>query len=458
MNITVTDQEACRKQVRLEIPGDLVRTETNKVAADLARKVNIPGFRRGHVPSSVVKTRFRKELRDEVVSQLLPNALQDAIREKDLKVIGKPELDEINFSDDESINATFIVEVAPDFTLSNYKNIPLTKRVYNVTDEEVDKAIQAIREAHAELVPVEDRGAEQHDIVTSNIVGSFEPQESGSGELAAEVADRDEVESDQIKQEEVDIELEGEGVMKQFTDALTGGLPGETKRFTVEYPADYHSKRYAGRKVNYTVEIVTIRTKERPALDDEFAQTIGEEYKSLQDLRAGIRKRLEHEAENRTDEELSSATMEQLVDRNRFDVPDAVVERQIDARMNTVIGQMRRQGIDPRQLKVDWDALRESNRERATRDVRGSFIIDRIAQAESIEVNDEELAGEIERLALASGQTSDALRARLTKEGTLDSIKEQVRNRKALAFVKASADIRIEDVHGLGRNEPSGTG
>jgi len=157
LNITVTDQEQCRKQLRLEIPSQTVRDKTDQIAGEFARQVNVPGFRRGHVPKSVVKTRFRKELRDEMLSQLLPVSLGDAIREKELKVIGEPAVEDLKFGDDESIDVTFNLEVAPEFTLSNYKGIALARHEHKIGDEDVDKAIEHLRQGQAQMAPVEDR-------------------------------------------------------------------------------------------------------------------------------------------------------------------------------------------------------------------------------------------------------------------------------------------------------------
>src|SRR5215471_10641493 len=146
LNATVIDQEHCKRQLRLEIPSDTVRVEMDRIAGDLSRKIRIPGFRPGHVPKSVVKTRFRKELRDEVVSQLLPQAFGDAVKERDLKVVGEPDMDELVFGDDESIKVLFSFEVAPSFELSDYKNIELIKPIYRVTDEDLNRAIDSLRE------------------------------------------------------------------------------------------------------------------------------------------------------------------------------------------------------------------------------------------------------------------------------------------------------------------------
>lgn len=436
MNITVTDQEQCKKQLRLEIPAETVRAETDKIAGELARQVNVPGFRRGHVPKSVVKTRFRKELRDEMLSHLLPNSLSDAIREKELKVIGEPAVEDLKFKDDESIDVIFRVEVAPEFALSNYKELPLTKRAYKIRDEDVDKAIEHIRQSHAELVPVEDRPSAAGDIVTANLTGTVE----ATADAAAE----------EIEQKELSIELGGPGVLKEFTDGLAGVQSGDTRTFTVAYPADYKPEKFAGRSVSYSAEVNAIRTKEVPEVDHEFAHSVSEQFNTVDELRTDIRSKLEKDVELKSDSELRSSTIEKLVDRNRFDVPEYVVEKQIDSRMKALFRQMSGQGMDPRLLKIDWSGVRDGQRERAEREVRGSFILDKIAETEKIEVSDDELSSEIRSFAESLGQSEEALRARLTKESTLDSIGEQVRQRKALDLVIASAEIRTEEIEGPG--------
>jgi trigger factor len=457
MNITVTDQPQCKKQLRIEIPGDAVRQETDKVATTLARQISVPGFRPGHVPKSVIKTRYRKELRDEVLSHLLPHTLTDAIKEKDLKVIGEPSIEDLKFKDDESIDVTFMVEVVPEFELSNYKQLPIRKKVYKIGDEDVEKTIKAMRERQAELVPVEDRGAREGDVVTVNITGRFEPagEDPGAGEKQEAIAGNDEEakKDGEVKDENLDIELGAEGVLKEFTESLAGAVAGESREFAVEYPADYKGEQYAGRRVNYSAEVTAVRTKEYPEVNDEFAQSAGEEFKTMDDLRSEMRKRLEEEGQRRSDTELKAGALEQLIDRNRFEVPEYVVERQIDTRLQTLFRQLGMQGVDPRQMNLDWERLREAQRERAEREVRSHFILDRIAESEKIEVSDEEIDKEIGQFAEGSGQDVAALRARLTKEGAVDSIKEQVRNRKALDFVIASAEIREEEVVGLDRQK-----
>ena len=445
LNITVTDQEQCRKQLRLEIPSQTVRDKTDQIAGEFARQVNVPGFRRGHVPKSVVKTRFRKELRDEMLSQLLPVSLGDAIREKELKVIGEPAVEDLKFGDDESIDVTFNVEVAPEFTLSNYKGIALARHEHKVGDEDVDNAIERLRQGQAQMVPVEDRPSEAGEIVTVNLTGRVDNADAEATESPED-----------IKQDDLNIELGADGVLKEFTEALTGVQAGDQRTFSVTYPADYKPEKFAGRTVNYTAEVTAVRAKELPELDDDFARTVSEEFKTVDELRADIRTRLERDVAQKSEGELRNSAVEALVDRNRFDVPEYVVEKQIDSRMKSMFREMSSQGMDPRMLKIDWEGVRDGQRERAERDVRASFILDRIAETEKIEVTDEELSREIQQFAESVGQTEEVLRARLTKDGRVDSIAEQVRHRKALDLVITSAEIRTEELEASGAKNAEG--
>ena len=202
--------------------------------------------------------------------------------------------------------------------------------------------------------------------------------------------------------------------------------------------------------------MTAVRAKELPELDDDFARTVSEEFNTVDELRADIRTRLERDTAQKSEGELRNRAVEALVDRNRFDVPEYVVEKQIDARMKSMFREMSSQGMDPRLLKIDWEGVRDSQRERAEREVRASFILDRIAETEKIEVGDEDLSREIQQFAESVGQTEEALRARLTKDGRLDSIAEQVRHRKALDLVINSAEIRTEEIEDSGAKNAEG--
>jgi trigger factor len=441
LNATVIDQEHCKRQLRLQIPSDTVRNEIDRIAGDLSRTVRVAGFRPGHVPKSVVKTRFRKELRDEVVSQLLPQAFGDAIKEKELRVIGEPGLEELVFGDDESINVVFSFEVAPSFEISDYKGIELTKAVYKVTDDDIRRAIDSLREKQAELVPVEERASEPGDLVTVNMDGEVAAAE---GESEAEAEAR----SDQLKRREYDINLGGDGVLPEFTSALTGKRVGDAASFSVDYPEDYSSKTLAGRHVDYSAEVVAVKRKQLPEVDDEFAASAGD-YTSVDQLKAHISEDLERHAADRSASELREQSRDRLLELNRFEVPEVMVEQQMDSFLKSFARQMAQHYADPRQLKIDWEAVRESQRESAEKSVRLAFIMNKIAALEEIKATDEEVEAEINRIAQAVNKPAAAVRANLTKENGLDSIKEQIESRKALDLVIASARKTEEEHAGV---------
>lgn len=482
MNITVTDQEKCKKQLQIEIPSDIVRAQIDRKASTYARRITIPGFRPGRAPVNLVKSRFHKELRDEVVSELIPTSFDTAVKEKALKVVAEPKLDDMKFGEDDSINATFSIETAPEFELPNYKSLTLKKHVHETTDADVDKAIEMLREGRAELVPVEDRGAQNGDTVTISLSGKadleYTPAEPENAEAKdAQVADvaptetaeveaesveaaddkSDEeaevksadaeveieaVKTNEIAEESLDITLGAEGNLKAFDEALEGLKAGEKKSVSVDYPKEYPDPNFANRRWNFDVEVTAVRAKELPELDEEFISNMDESLKTVDELRAKIRSNYEAQNARHTEDALKNEAMQQLIAANPFDVPEQLVEKQMQQRFSESINNLMRSGIDVRSLGLDWKAMMESQREKAVDDVRGFFILERIVEDEKIEATDEDVEKEFALMAEASNQTVPALKARLTKEGALDTIKEQIKHQKALDLIINSADIK----------------
>lgn len=518
MNITVTNQEKCKKQLRIEIPSDVVQAQIDRKAATYSKRITIPGFRPGRAPVGLIKTRFQKELRDEVVSELIPTSFDEAVKEKALKIVAEPKLDDMQFGDDNSINAVFTLEVAPEFELPNYKNLSLSKHVHETTDADVDKAIETLREGKAQLVPVEDRAAQNGDTVTISLSGKadleYQPEETAGEETKAEEtseskdveevkaedataeeaaeskdaeeevkaeateteaegaepaaesteaevepaaeataeedeekADEDEVEEpaeklNEIAEENLDITLGAEGNLPDFDAALQGVQAGEKKSVTVDYPKDYPDPNFANRRWNFDLEVVSLRTKELPELDEEFLSGVDETVKTVEELREKIRSNYEAQNTRHSEDALRNDAMKQLIEGNKFEVPEQMVEKQTQQRFSQVINDLMRSGIDVRTLDLDWKAMADSHREKAADDVRTFFILDRIVEAENIEVSDEDVEKELELMAQASRQPVAAVKARLTKDGGLDTIKEQIKHQKALDLIINSADIK----------------
>ena len=444
MNIRVTDQEHCKKELILEFSSEEVLAETDSAAADLARTLKVPGFRPGRVPITVIKSRFRKNLLDDAVSKLLPRGFDSAVQEKGLRVLGKPVVTDVKHETDGSIGVTFNLEVAPEFDLSVYNGLPLVKKVRTVTESDIDRAIDRLRERYAELAPVEDRPSRAGDTVVASMSGRFLPSEIDGDEKAAAIEGKDD-----FTEPNFSVELGQQGLLPDFDQALTGISPGDKKEFVVEYPKDFNSEKFAGKSVRYKAEIISISVKEVPDVDEDFVQTVTGEDKTIENFRAEIGSGLEREAELRAKQSLNGSAVDALTDRNRFELPSSLVERQMTSRTNSLLHQLSLSGVDPRNLKMDWQDVRESQRAIAERELRASFILDRISELENLTATDEEVSQRIEAVAAASSEDPAVLRARLTKENALDSMKAQVRNEKALDLVTASADVRIEKVDGL---------
>ena len=321
------------------------------------------------------------------------------------------------------------VEVLPEIKLGEYKGLEIARRTRQVKDEDIDRVIEQLRESSASLQPVEDRGAQVGDTVTANFHGKFV----------------NEPDAEPINVEDVDVVLGGEGVVQEITDNLTGAKPDDEKTFTVEYMSDFSAKGLAGKTIEYTVKVSAVRVKELPELDDEWAQSLGDEVESLADLRVKIRSDLEAQTKNEAEGKMRADLVRKLVEAHQFELPERLVEHQTEHRLESVVRDMVGQGIDPRNPNLDWDKARDSLKDQAGYDLRGSLLLERIADEEKIEVTQQEIEDEINAIADASKQSPDQVKAILTKQGGERSIADRLRNRKALQLLVENARITEEE-------------
>ncbi len=434
MKTELKEISSTRKQIDVVIEADAVRAVYDRVSDNYAKAANVPGFRPGHAPRAVVRTRFKDQIRTEVLRELLPNAVQSAITEHKLEALGEPEL---NLENNEGldqlgqkpISFNVNVDVLPEITLGEYKGIEVARRTKPITDEDVNRVIDGLRENSAALQPVEDRGAQVGDTVTANFHGKF----------------RNDPEAEPINVEDVDVVLGGEGVVQEMTDNLTGAKADDEKTFLVDYPENFSAKGLAGKSVEYTVKVSAVRIKELPEMDDEWAQSLGDEVESLDDLRKKVRTDLEAQAQHDAEGRLRSQLLRKLVDAHEFELPERLVAHQTEHRFESVVRDMIGHGIDPRNPELNWDKARDSLKEQASFDLRSSLLLERIADEEKLEVSDQDIDDEINAIADASRQTPEQVRAVLTKQGGESSIASSLRSRKALDFLVANAKVTDEE-------------
>src|ERR1051325_141674 len=430
MKTEIKEISSTQKQIDIEIDADAVRKIYDRISDQYAKAATVPGFRPGHPPREVVRTRFKDQIRTELLREMIPEAVQHAISEHNLEPLGEPQLnlentEGLDHLGQQPISFNVNVEVLPEIKLGKYKGIEVDRRTRPVTDEDVEQVISQLRENSASLQPVEDRGAQLGDTVTANFHGVFV----------------NEPEAEPINVEDVDVVLGGEGVVQEITDNLTGTNADDEKTFVVEYPQDFNAKGLAGKTIQYTVKISAVRIKELPELDDEWAESLGEEIESVADLRKRLRSDLETQAKNEDEGKLRADLVRPHVDSQAFELPDRLVDHQTERRLESVVRDMIGQGIDPRNPQLDWEKARDSLKDQAGYDLRGSLLLERIADEEKIDVSEPEIEDEIDAIAHASKQSPEQVRGVLTKQGGERSIAGRLRNRKTLDFLVANAKV-----------------
>ena len=429
MKTELIDLSPTRKEIRIEIEPEQVRSAYDRISQQYSKAVNVPGFRPGHAPTSVVRTRYKSEIRNEVLRELLPEAVNNAIIEHSLDTLGEPDVHLDNTEalvrfGEQPLRVTVGVEVLPEVKLETYKGLEAERRTRPVTDADVNEMIDNLRNASASMQPVEDRPSELGDTVTINARGKFV----------------DEPEAEEIKIDDVEVVLGGPGVQQEFTENLTGVRPDETRTFLVEYPADFSSQALAGKKVEYTTEVTSVGRKELPEVDDEWAKSLGADFESIESLKSKVREDLEASAKAESDRKLRDEVIHKLLEAHKFEAPQSLIDHQTNHRLETVARQMIGRGIDPRNKELNWEDAREELKVQAEQDVRTTMLLEKIADTENITVSDEEVETEIEAIADASRQPIEQVRAALTKDGGERSIAHRLRNRKAL-------DLLIQNAH-----------
>jgi trigger factor len=429
LQVDLADLSQCRKDLTVEVPVEEVKAAFDKTYEAYARHVKSPGFRPGRVPREVVRQRYSKEVHEEVVSNLVSHAMQHAVAEHRLRIVGDPEIRDFSLDEGEPLKFKATVEVLPEFELKEYKGLKLTKRVPTVADENIQHTLDHLRQSAAEFIPVEDRESRDGDFVSVNLVGKYvEPQEE-----------------EDLKSDDVQIEIGAENVQPEFNESLRGVKAGDVREFRVKYPEDFSSEGLAGKTLDFTATVVAVREKEAPELDDEFARDFGD-YENLQDLRDKIRENLTASAEARAEAELREQAVKRILDDYDFEVPASLVEPQTADRAREFAYLLMRNGVPPHTIReIDWEKKMDEFRPMATRDIRMALVFARIAEAENVKISGWEVDTEIEMMARSSGEPVDQLKARLTKDDSLSSIENRLRHQRALEAVIKHAEIAVEE-------------
>jgi trigger factor len=415
------------REIEVEVPADEVSKSFKTVVKRYQKLARIPGFRAGKVPESLVRSKFAKEVRQEVLESLVSERFRKAIDDQKLRPVSEPQLLDLQLYDGQPLKFKAAFEVSPEFDISGYDSVPVSKVDAALTDEEYDAELARVLDSHATVEPVEeDRALVDGDWAEIQFRGEIK-------DLAQTVTE-DGVQSvstaEPITGEDVLIEIGGKSTLTAFNDALRGAKTGQELKFEVEYPADFGERRLAGQTVSYDVTVKGIKHKNFPERDDDFAKQLGN-YENWGEFETRLREHASDRKKSALENAAKDKMLGEFIQKFQFPVPESFVQQQIEARLDRGLRALAQQGMKVEDMrKLDFVQLRASQRELAVNEVKVSMILDRIAEAENISVSDEDLERELLMLSIQSREPLETLRARLANEGGLDRIREQMRREK----------------------------
>ena len=389
-------------------------------------KVRLPGFRPGKVPANLIRSRFASEIREDVIKSLVPKHFRKRVEERDLNIVGTPDISDVHLHAGEPLTFKAEFEVAPEIELGEYRGLTVAYKEPEVTEAQVTARLERLRDQKAEFIGIDPRPAQDGDFA----VISLEPLGQASPNLK--------------KQDELMVEIGAEETLDAFSTNLRGATPGDEKEFDVGYPAEYGDEHLAGQTVRFRAALKAIRRKELPELNDAFAADVGD-FKTLQELEDEIRKGLQREQEFLAQQEAKNKLVEKLVEAHDFPVPEAYLERQIEVQVEQHLRSMAARGVDISKIKLDWAKVKESQRDRALREVKATLLLERIADREAVEVTNDEVDREVHRIASQGREPVAAARKRLEEDGGLRRIALRIRAEKTLSLLFEQARKVAED-------------
>lgn len=420
-----------QKEIKLQIEPEALKEAYSKVSQKYAKGATVPGFRKGFAPLDVVRLRYKEEIKNDVLQQLLPPKVAEAIQEHNLQPLSEPQLhienvEQVKVNGSEPVGLHVHVEVMPDIPVPKYDGIEVTRTVRPVTDAEIEELIANRLKEHAALIPVEDRPSELGDTVIADLEGTF----------------ADDPEGEPIRADDLEVVLGGGDIEPAFTENLIGVRPEDGKDFSVTYPKEFSASALAGRTVHYKSRIKSVGSAELPELNDEWAASLDEGYESLDDLKKKLRADLEVYAKADADARVRNDVIARLIEENAFEVPGTLIESQARNLLNNFANDLQQRGVDLSRVQSDFVSMAfEQMREQAERDVRGAILLDKVAAAENVEVSDAEVEEEIGKIATQYRTTPDEIRDSLKKQGGENTVQNNLRTRKSIEAMVAKAKV-----------------
>jgi trigger factor len=429
VNVTVENLAPCKKLVRVEVDAKKVDETIESVTKEYQRAANLPGFRPGKAPRDMVARKYSKDIEDEAKRKLISEAYKNALEEQKLEVLGYPDIEEIQFSRGQPLQFAATIETPPEFELPEYKGIAVQREEHSVTDQDVERALQVLGESRTTFNTV-NRPAANGDIAVVNYTGTSE------GKPITEFAP---TAKGLTEQKNFWIEIGSDAFIPGFAEQVMGAKAGEKRTVTVEFPADFVNKDLAGKKGVYEVEVVEVKEKVLPPIDDAFAKSYGAE--DLEKLRAGVRKDLENELTYKNNKSVRTQLVRSLLNRTNFELPETAVAHETRNVVYDIVQENTKRGISRDVIEQQKEQIYSAATQGAKERVKVAFLLQKIAEKEDIKVSQEEIANRVGHLAATYQIPPQKFLKDLQKRNGLIEIYDQVMNEKVLDFLQEQAKV-----------------
>ena len=429
VNVSVENLAPCKKLVRVELDATAVNTAFDAVTKDYQKQAALPGFRPGKAPLPMVVKKYDAEIKDEAKRKLIGDAYRKAIDEQKLQVVGYPDIEEVQFGRGQSLQFTATIETAPDFQLPEYKGLPATLETKSVTDADVERALDLLRGQHANYNTVA-RPLASGDIAVVNYTGTCE------GKVITELAP---TAKGLTEQKNFWVETTEGKFIPDFAEQLIGASASDKRTVNVEFPADFVTKELQGKKGVYEVELVEVKEKSLPALDDELAKKFGAE--NLDALKVGVRADLENELKYSRSKNLRGQLVRALLGKVNFDLPESAVANETRNVVYDLVRQNTQRGIARELIENQKDEIYAMAAGNAKERVKLAFVVGRIAEQEKIQASQEDVIKRAQQLAMIYQTPFEQFIKDLQKRNGVNELYEQVLHEKVLELLEKNAII-----------------
>jgi len=424
--LTVKEESPTQTRIEIEVSAERVEQTFADVTRAYTRRAAIPGFRKGHAPASVVQKRFGDQIKEDVLEALLPDALSQAVEERKLSVLGRPRIEDLDWTPPGPLRFTARLDLKPAIDPGDYRGISVEDMPVEPTADEIGRVVDRLRDAHAEFHPIEGRAAAPGDYAVTDIAGSFvEILAPGQNPRT-------------FRDEKITLEVGHADSMPEINEALHGTLPGQTQRFRKTFADDFPNEEFRGKTVDYELTLVALKQKRLPEVNEEFARSVGE-GETVESLREKVRQSLRQEKEADRRRKFRRTILDTMLSRGAIPAPEVLVDSETEGALRDYARYLAANGMEPKE--ADWERLRQEARPGAEKRVREYLLLDAIAGKEGVRVTDTELEAEFKRTAAHRGEDPAALREQLTKAGGLEALRDEIRLAKTMDLLISAARV-----------------